>query len=222
MLTSFGGIETTTSAILANTPQIVPSILYLSYNALFTAMLSGFEWASYARERKGLRLSRTPAGDQRSTYVLQLPYRFGVPLMILSGLHWLVSQSIFLVAIDFYDFRGNFGNSGGDRFGWPDVKTCGFSPIAILSVIILGVLMLVAIVGFGYVPYKRGMTLVGSCSMAISAACHPGDHVDRSIVALQKLQSGVVCTDDDVVGHCGFSAEEVEAPVIGEVYGGSM
>jgi hypothetical protein len=87
---------------------------------------------------------------------------------------------------------------------------------------IFRVLMLVAIIGFGYMPYKRSITLVGSCSMAISAACHPGDHVDGLIVATQKLQWGVLATSDDMVSHCTFSAEEVEAPIIGEMYAGNL
>jgi hypothetical protein len=96
------------SAVLANTPQVQLSFLYFSYNALFTAMLAGVEWVSYACKRKGLRVSRLPSGSQRSTYFFQLPYRFSLPLVILSGiLHWLVSQSIILVAVDFYDFHNN-------------------------------------------------------------------------------------------------------------------
>ena len=40
-------------------------------------------------------------GQQRSTYYLQLPYVYSVPLTIASGtLHWLISESIFLVRID--------------------------------------------------------------------------------------------------------------------------
>jgi hypothetical protein len=87
---------------------------------------------------------------------------------------------------------------------------------------VFGVLMLVAIVGFGYVPYKRGITLVGSCSMAVSAACHPGDRVDGSIVATQMLRWGVVATSDDMVSHFTLSAEEVEGPIMGEIYSGNL
>ena len=224
--------DTVSNSIIANIPQLILSILYFSYNAIFTAMLSGFEWTSYAQKRKGLRLSRSPIGEQRSSYFLQLPYRFSVPLMILSGtMHWLVSQSIFLVSIDLYDYMGNgsaIGQrwlrnfAGGEFFSTNPllrITTCGFSPIAIISVIILGSFMLIALVGVGYIPYNRTMPLAGSCSMVISAACHP-EKAAQDQISSQKLQWGVVqmaATDEDV-GHCSFSASPVEPPAVGRVY----
>lgn len=141
--------------------------------------------------------------------------------MVLSGtLHWLVSQSIFLVAIDYYDVHGNAGQ--GNQWDSQDFKTLGYSPSAIISVIVLGGLMVVSIVGFGYVPYRRGMPLAGSCSLAISAACHIAgeDKIDGSVAAANKLQWGVVSMGRDGVGHCAFSTKSVEAPVEGEVYAG--
>ncbi|KAH3940622.1 hypothetical protein HBH70_025720 [Parastagonospora nodorum] len=78
---------------IANSPQILLSFMYFAYNSLFTAMLMGYEWVSYAHKRKGLRTSRKPLGGRRSTYFLQLPYRFGVPLIFVSGtLHWVTGS----------------------------------------------------------------------------------------------------------------------------------
>jgi len=211
-----------TNAVIANTPQLALSFLYFSYNALFTAMLMGYEWVSYSGKRKGLRVTHQPAGAQRSTYFLQLPYRFGIPLMLLSGtLHWLVSQSIFLIAIDFYDPFGKPG-TGDDVANMPfDYKTLGYSPPAIISVIVLGGIMVISIVAFGYTPYKRGMPIAGSCSIAISAACHPTEQAGSAEnIAEKKLQWGVVSTGTDRLGHCAFSAEDVGAVVEGKMYGG--
>jgi hypothetical protein len=172
---------------------------------------------SYAHKRKGLRVSDHPTGEQRSTYFLQLPYRFSIPIIALSGtLHWLVSQSIFLVAIDYYDDKGNpvpesiylSPNSSGYR-------TLGYSPIAIISVIVMGGVTVMSVVGFGFVPYKRGMTLAGSCSTVISAVCHT---VDEDRAAEMKLQWGVFSIDGDGVGHCTFSSKEVKATSKGEIY----
>ncbi|KAF2792690.1 hypothetical protein K505DRAFT_338477 [Melanomma pulvis-pyrius CBS 109.77] len=155
---------TTSNIIMANLAQTILSALYFSYNGLLTCMLLGHEWSSYARHRKGLRVSRAPLGAQRSTYFLQLPYRFALPLMALSGvLHWLVSQSIFFVSIDNYSWTASFD------WSW---STCGYSPIAIISVLVLAILMVLAIVGIGFVPFRPGINLAGSCSAAISAACH--------------------------------------------------
>jgi hypothetical protein len=90
------------NVLVANSPQVLLSAVYFSYNSLFTCMLLGWEWASYAHQRKGLRVSAAPRrGAQRSSYFLSLPYRFALPLMAVSGLlHWLVSQSLFIAVID--------------------------------------------------------------------------------------------------------------------------
>jgi len=209
-------------ALVANLPQVILSFLYFAYNSLFTAMLMGYEWTSYAHKRKGLRVSRKPARHQRSTYFLQLPYRFGLPLVILSGtLHWLVSQSIFVVSFDLYDVDGEPVPDTYLNFEWDMVtRSVGYSPVAMLSVIILGVLMVGSVIGFGYIPYKPGMPLAGSCSLAISAACHPEKRVglDDGVLSEQKLQWGVVSTDADGVGHCAFSSEDVDPLVKGRMY----
>lgn len=210
-----------TLALIANSSQILLSFIYFAYNSLFTAMLMGYEWTSYAYKRKGLRTSRKPFGAQRSTYFLQLPYRFGIPLVLGSGtLHWLVSQSIFVVALDLYDQYEGLDNSAVGCAANAVTKTCGYSPIAMLAVVIVGIFMVLAVIAFGYVPYKRGISLVGSCSLAISAACHPGQYSADGNASLseQKLQWGVVSTTVDGIGHCAFSSREVEPVVKGRMY----
>lgn len=206
-------------AVIANAPQIILSVLYYAFNGLFTAMLMGYEWTSYAHKKKGLRVSRQPTGSQRSTYFLSLPYRFGTPLVVLSGsLHWLVSQSIFVVAFDLYNDIGEVITEGVEI----DVmnRTIGYSPSAMLAVVVLGVVMVAAVVGFGFLPYERGMPLAGSCSLAISAACHPeqGAEAADSQISEQKLQWGVVSTGLDGIGHCAFSSAEVGPLVKGRMY----
>jgi hypothetical protein len=198
--------------LIANLPQLILSFLYFAYNGMFTAMLLGYEWTSYASKRKGLRVSRVPSGLQRSTYFLQLPYRFGLPLVILSGtLHWLVSQSIFLVSVDVYSLNGVF---------YYFSNTCGYSPIAMLAVVLLAIFMVATVLGFGYVPYKSGMPLAGSCSLAISAACHPDEDSksETTNMSEEALQWGVVGTNADGIGHCAFSSKEVGPLVEGRVY----
>ncbi|KAF2832862.1 hypothetical protein CC86DRAFT_461346 [Ophiobolus disseminans] len=228
--TSIAGMPNSTlaNAVIANSPQVILSLLYFSYNSLMTAMVMGYEWTSYAHKRKGLRVSARPEGQQRSTYFLQLPYRFGVPLIILSGtIHWMISQSIFLLAIDFYDALGKVDDSyrAGMPYASRDYRTLGFSPAAIVSVIVMASVMVIAIIGMGYIPYSKGIPLAGSNSMAISAACHPmgeneGDENERT-TAFEKLQWGVIKTSQDGVGHCGFSSNHVTAPVEGAVYTGA-
>lgn len=207
--------------LIANLAQTILSFLYFSYNSLFTAMLLGHEWASYAHRRKGLRVSRAAEGAQRSTYFLQLPYRFALPLMILSGvLHWLVSQSIFLVVVSVYGVNGSH-DDGLNRMGLGgDWMSTGYSPIAIFTTIMIGTAMTLTVIGVGWIPLKEGMNVAGSCSAAISAACHEVDEVEGFEAARSKLQWGVVGVDADGVGHCTFSTKEVEMPRVGEVYAG--
>ncbi|KAL1792900.1 hypothetical protein ACET3X_009407 [Alternaria dauci] len=173
---AFGGVDPRTTinyrptdlisnALTANTPQLILSFLYFGYNSLFTAMLMGYEWVTYSHKRKGLRVTHLPSGAQRSTYFLQLPYRFGIPLMVLSfTLHWLVSQSIFLVAIDLYDVNGNPGVGSRSVL---DFKTLGYSPLAIIAVLALGGLMVISMVAFGYIPYRRA----AAQDIAFTLAC---------------------------------------------------
>jgi hypothetical protein len=211
--------STVSLAVIADSPQVLVSFIYLTYNGLFTAMLMGYEWTSYSYKKKRLRISRQPSGFQRSTYFLQLPYRFGIPIAVLSGtLHWLVSQSIFVVSFDLYDYKGSpydYEGSPYESLRGPDIartKTCGFSPVAMLVVIILGVCMMATIIGFGYIPYKQGIPLAGSCSLAISAACHPGTQnlAAGAVLSEQELQWGIVSTSADGIRHGAFSSEEVE------------
>jgi hypothetical protein len=84
--------------IWANYWQMIISLLYLAYNALLTCQLVAEEWSGYAKQRKTLRVSH-PRGIQRSSYFVSMPMKYGITLMIANAtLHWLVSQSIFLVS----------------------------------------------------------------------------------------------------------------------------
>ncbi|KAF2476761.1 uncharacterized protein BDR25DRAFT_375874 [Lindgomyces ingoldianus] len=95
------------NVFLANAPQVIISIIYFSYNAVITSMLLAYEWDGYSKTRKGLRVSTKQQGAQRSTYFLQLPYRYAVPLMVFSTvIHWLASQSIFVVSVELYNMFG--------------------------------------------------------------------------------------------------------------------
>ena len=192
------------NALVANLPQVVLSFLFVIYNGLFTSMLLADEWNGYAHERQPLRVT-SPKGAQRSTYRLQLPYKYGVPLMGASvTLHWLVSQSLFLVNMTGYE-TNNLQYT---------LSTIGYSCIAIITVIFLGtVVMLLGLLnGF---RRHQGMPVAGSCSAAISAACHrPEEDVNA---ANKPVMWGVVSSENGV-GHCCFTSFEVSRPVPGEHY----
>lgn len=167
------------SILIANLPQLVLSGLYLSINGLLTSMWMASEWSKFVHERKFLRVS-IPKGEQRSAHFLSLPYRIAIPLMISLGLlHWLVSQSIFLAVAANYDSKGNLINA-------TSIASCGFSPSAMIAVMISGAAVIGVTIWIGRRKLDSTMPLVGSCSAAISASCHPPDwDVDAAMKAVQ-------------------------------------
>lgn len=167
-------------------------------------MLLEKEWASLARHRKPLRVSQ-PQGEQRSTYYLQLPYRYAVPMVaVMTTLHWLVSQSLFVVRIKFLD------QANGTETG------LGYSCIAIVLSVLLGVLMLLVCVGTGFRRFNGDMPLARCSSFAISAACHrPDDDVDADTL---PVMWGEVSTGESEIGHCCITSHDVSPPTVGRLY----
>lgn len=197
------------TVLIANAPQVLLSFLYLTYNGLYTCMLLADEWSGFARERKALRVTKAEGEFQRSTYRLQLPYKYGIPLVILSGLlHWLVSQSLFLARVTIYDQDG----VEDDEIS---ISTCGYSNIALMTTILLGSIVVMLGVVNGFRRYPAGMPLVGSCSAAISAACHP-PKADSDAAVLPLMWGAVPTTKE--TGHCCFTSFEVTPPVREESY----
>jgi len=157
----------TLAILLANLPQTILSVLYLTYNSLFTCMLMGHEWSLFSHHHRTLRVT-SPWPGQRSTYWLQIPYTYAIPLMTLSSLlHWLTSQSLFLARVDILNPFG--------KVTFAPISTVGYSCIAIIFVLTLGILALLTAAGMGYKKFAAEATTVGSCSAAISAACHASE-----------------------------------------------
>jgi uncharacterized membrane protein YhdT len=137
--------------------------------------------------------------------------------MISALLHWLASQSIFLVSITINAYMfGNSNNITGVTVS--SNFTCGYSPLAIILVIIVALLMAAFAVLVGLKRFKSGMPLAGSCSAAISAACHPVPGLGKTVMTDAPLQWGVMGVTADGVAHCGFSSGQVEAPQDGVLY----
>jgi hypothetical protein len=230
------------NVLIANSPQAIFSTIYYTYNGLFTCFLLGAEWNSYASERKGLRISSGSQGSQRTTYFLQLPYRWALPLMVLSGtLHWLCSQSLFLVSVQF-DQTAIHGPLDTE-YRFVEFLTCGYSPSAILSTVLIGSAMVIFAVMIGRRKHVQGgIPIAGSCSASISACCHstlqPDDSwEDSALLPLQwgetvtqspvpgvdegnKLPQASAHSEDERTWHCSFSSQEVEKPREGAVYAG--
>lgn len=161
------------ATFLANIAQVVFSALYILYNNLITVMVVASEWNDFISEKKTLRVSR-PRGIQRSAYFLSLPYIFSIPLMCFSGLlHWLISQSIFVIQTVGYrtpDFR---------RAEELDASSIAYSSLGIILAMVFGGIMVLGLPILGILmKYRPGdklpypMPLASTCSAAISANCH--------------------------------------------------
>lgn len=180
-------------------------------------MLLVEEWAKFAYKRKTLRVT-CPVGKQRSTFWLQLPYSYGIPLLVMSMvLHWLVSLGFFVVRItvrDLSDLTQNpsVGNSNGK-----ELLTCAWSPIAIITAIILGAVLLLLLCLNGCRRYKPGVPLGGSSSAVISAACHRPETAEDA--AVLPVRWGSV-RNEGPVGHCCFTSFESSFPEEGNPYAG--
>jgi hypothetical protein len=191
--------------LLANTPQIVLSVLYILYNTLCTSMLSEDEWQRYSSQRRPLRVT-APTGQQRSTYFLSLPYKYSISLMMVSGLlHWLVSQSLFLARVTILD---------EDDTPVKAITTCGMSPIAFIFVCIVWVVILILSLAIGFCRFNARMPLAHGSSIVISAACHPPE-LDKQASVL-PVQWGA--TDEEEPGHCTLTSHFVYEPFPGRLY----
>jgi hypothetical protein len=211
--TDSSSTSTLLNAWLANAPQLVLSFCYLAINSEYTSMAGVAEWNKLAdAPPKGLRVTK-PAGEQRDTYFLQLPYRWALPLMTLGGvLHWLLSQSIFLVRIDQYDRNQNLKPNDSDA-----KSACGFSGTSWMTFtgcfwLVIGTAVLV-----GRRKINMKLPLAASCSLVVSAACHPPKGEEDT--HLKRVRWGVVEGEMfEESKHCSLSSRRVKRPRVGVKY----
>ncbi|KAL3442239.1 hypothetical protein BJX65DRAFT_287200 [Aspergillus insuetus] len=222
------------NSLVANIPHLLFSTLYFLINGVMTTMALSTEWSAFGISRKGLRVSTPAKGSQRRARFLSLPRRYSLPLLGVSGLlHWLISQSLFLVRVlarDAYQRRDTTR----------DTTTVGWSPPAILTGLAVGLLLPAGVVWLAARFFKSGMPVAGSCSLVIAAACHPeggktmdipggqeegidDDEKQKEGVDCKELQWGVVSYGPHPVpgggtGHCAFSDGFVSAPIPGCAY----
>ncbi|KAK7976322.1 26S proteasome non-ATPase regulatory subunit 12 [Apiospora arundinis] len=171
--------------LFANLPQLIISFCYLTINNLYTQLQAEQEWNSYSAFSQPLRVSY-PAGEQVSTYRLQLPYKYSIPLITMSTIiHWLMSNSLFLLIIE--------GDTGvRDTFGG-DKSSIGVSEDASVVLGVSGVAMVITFVisfVFAISPLvfrcrrlRYQMVVGGTNSLVLSAACHVPGPLSQSSVA---------------------------------------
>lgn len=84
--------------------------------------------------------------------------------------------------------------------------------------------MLFTAIGVGSRKFASSMPVAGSCSVAISAACHkPKEDVDAAFLAVSWGATAPRDLDSkEEVGHCCFTTEETFALVPGRLYAGEV
>ena len=112
-------------------------------------------------------------------------------------------------------------DSDGSELKEFSISRCGFSLLALITVIIFGNVVVIGGLVNGFRVYDAGMPLVGSCSAAISAACHPTHQdTDMSVLPVKWGVEKTVVVGSS--GHCSFSSFEVDMPIAGEKYGSAV
>lgn len=201
------------AVFLANVGHTMFGCLYIMYNNVVYAMVFADEWARYGVDRKGLRVSEAPRGSQRTVYFFLMPYKLAIPIMMFStGIHGMISQTLFLVDVEAYGHDLSHGQGMMDYKRTPqfDFSTTGFSPPGNAAVIILGAAMIAMLGLLSIRRLKSTMPVAGTCSAAISAACHPTDDEPEDGYLLP-----VKWGETDIyrgIGHCTFSSRDVKEP----------
>ncbi|KAL4914503.1 hypothetical protein BDW62DRAFT_204519 [Aspergillus aurantiobrunneus] len=164
----------TKQALFTNGLQLLVSCAYLVFNNILSRQLVADEWVRLLnpQDKKSLRVSE-PRGLQRDSYMLSMPFKYSVPMMVLFiALHWFVSQAIFIVQATVYQ-----AGSAGVRMPEKDNSRIGYSALGIVLVVAVLVLLFCGLLAYSAVRRYRDVPLefpgLGTCSNAVSAVCHP-------------------------------------------------
>ncbi|KAK7947810.1 uncharacterized protein PG986_008696 [Apiospora aurea] len=170
---SLGSVPYLGGLIAANVGQLVLSWCYFAYNALLTRVHVEKELNLYSQSFRPLRVS-FPKGEQIATWRLQLPLQFGMPLLAISiVLHWLASNSIFLLIMEGVNDVIPIGvDSGNHALAADSVVTVGYSPPAVLATLILGATLATVPLLVGLYKLPGDMVAGGCNSLVLSALCH--------------------------------------------------
>ncbi|KPA40819.1 tkl protein kinase [Fusarium langsethiae] len=149
--------------LIANSPQVMVSFLYIFYNSILTRQLVADEFVRFLREdvKKALRVS-FPVGMQRSSHFLSLPFSI-----------FLVQSSAFSAGPD------------GQRLQMCDYSARGYTVSGGISAIVFGSAALIALLCNSlfrrYREIPPGFQRMGFHSIAIQAICQrPKEDADAA------------------------------------------
>lgn len=180
-ISTLGASGVLITALIANAPQAVLSFVYMVYNTIFTLMYVGEDWdmfgaytqttrhklqiAAKRQTHRYLRVSN-PRGTQKSTHFLNLPFRYALPLISVSGLlHWFMSQTLYLANISVINRDNEIPNVD-------EITTVAYAPAGMVGLFVVAIIMVFVLVANSFRYFGGQMPIVGSNSAAISAACH--------------------------------------------------
>lgn len=210
--------------LFANSFQVLVSFLYLFYNNVLTRQVAADEFLRFLDEdndRKALRVSSPKNSEQRSSYFLSLPFKYAVPQMIaFMLLHWLVSQSIFIVLTSAWNIAPEPAPMPDDN-----ATRLGFSCAGIFLVLIVATTLVLGLAANSVREYRCKVPgffpRMATNSAAIDAVCRParGDYE----AYLFPVKLGVVAHGPDYSGDCKgritFSSDtEIQVPQGGVLY----
>ncbi|KAE8418405.1 hypothetical protein BDV36DRAFT_308758 [Aspergillus pseudocaelatus] len=222
---AYGNYSEMEGVVIANSVQLIVTVGYYFYNSVLTSMLASAEYSSYGADRKALRVTWPAKGSQqRSTYWLSVHYKYGIPVIILfMANHWFVSQGFYYVLMIPY------GTDGQPLYG-NKVSSVGASALPVFIAALVGVFLFLFLLSLAFRRLKSTIPLAGSCSAAISAACHPPEDVCTATVAHGELFWGETTglppdwVDDQSdgcdlpKGHCSFTPLDARLPSLDKLY----
>lgn len=210
------------NVLLANMPQLGLSAVYVLCNNCFTHMVAAHEFTKFASIRQPLRVTR-PEGQQRSTFWLQLPYRYALPLLSSMALfHWIVSRSLFMFQLTVY---GDNGTKIVDQTDWErmfsaqsfqrheSLLTVGYSPLGIVYALVFGACLVFALIGLSFRKLNNGTPIAASNSLAISAAASTASNEPDASQLPLKYGALPSNWSRRQVQRIGFSSKEVDSVV---------
>lgn len=130
-------------------------------------------------------------------------------------LHYFTSQSLYFGSILYYDYHDDVE---GERRLLDGYTGLGYSQTAVHVLMIVLLLSITAVMWWGRRRIRAGMPPAGFCSAVFSAACHPPE--GEADAQLRAVQWGEIPQHEsgNGIGHCSFSSEEVNMPVVGKEY----
>ena len=206
--------------IIANLPQVWLTIGYLTWNNMIGRIWLEKEWRSFYHVHQLPRVSyNSRAQGVQNARWLQLPYWLTMLLMSISVLlHWLVSQTLFVVEIYFSDKA------------IASVFHLHYSPLAIISVGTFTCFLVFGITLYYFIPIKTWMPLMAGSARVVFESCSrlAGSDLPRNGIGWGDISyrnerlagfGQVVGRMVEGVRYPGLISEEQTAPLFESPYG---